>query len=101
MLILLVLCLVLMRIFFGLNISCAVSISKVVVTIQPYDKNQDVLGLLSDADTKEYVPLTVKSKSNAGMMEVIAPLSSITAEFGNWNKVLSYLAYKLDIPVSI
>jgi hypothetical protein len=35
------------------------------------------------------------------MMEVIAPLSSTTAEFGNWNKVLSYLAYKLDIPVSI
>jgi hypothetical protein len=89
-----------MRIFFGLNISSTVAISKVVVTIQPYDQNQDVLGLLSDGDAREYVPLAVKTKNKAGMMEVVAPAPSMTAEFGDWNKVLTYLAYKLDIPVS-
>jgi hypothetical protein len=90
-----------MRIFFGLNITSTVAISKVVLIIQPFDKNQDVLGLLSDGDAKEYVPLLVKSKNKAGMMEVIAPTPSMTTDFGDWNKVLSYLAYKLDIPVSI
>lgn len=89
-----------MRIFFGLNVSSTVAISKVVVTIQPFDKKQDVLGLLSEQDAKEYVPLQVKSKGKAGMFEVVAPAPSLTAEFGDWNKVLSYLAYKLDIPVS-
>jgi hypothetical protein len=91
-----------MRIFFGLNISSTVAISKVVVTIQPYDKHLDVLGLLSDSDAREYVPLPVKAKNKVGMLEVVAPASSTDApEFGQWNKVLTYLAYKLDIPVSV
>ncbi len=91
-----------MRIFFGLNITSRVAISKVVLSIRPYDPKQDVLGLLSDSDAREYVPLAVKSKNKAGVMEVVAPTpSSMKAEFGEWNKVLSYLAYKLDIPVSI
>jgi hypothetical protein len=89
-----------MRIFFGLNISSDVAISKVVVTIQPYDPDLDVIGLLSDGDIKEYKALPVKTKSKERMMEVVAPISSMAAKFEGWNKVLSYLAYKLDIPVS-
>ncbi len=91
-----------MRIFFGLNITSRVAISKVILTIQPFDPKQDVLGLLSDADAREYVPLPVKSKNRAGVLEVVAPAqSNMAAEFTEWNKVLSYLGYKLDIPVSI
>jgi hypothetical protein len=90
-----------MRIFYGLNITSKVSISKLVLTIQPYDKNQDVLGLLSDADAREYLPLPVKAKYKAGMMTIVAPISSVNpTDFTEWNKVLTYLAYKLDIPVS-
>ena len=90
-----------MRIFFGLNITSRVAISKVVLSIQPFNSKLDVLGLLSDGDAREYVPLPVKSKLKAGVLEVIAPTqSSMAAEFTEWNKVLSYLAYKLDIPVS-
>ncbi len=51
-----------MRIFFGLNITSRVAISKVILTIQPFDPKQDVLGLLSDADARDYVPSPVKSK---------------------------------------
>lgn len=89
-----------MRIFFGLNITSRVAISKVVLKIQPYDPKLDVLGLLSDADAREYAPLPVKSKGKGGVLEVVAPTISAAVEFGEWGKVLTYLAYKLDIPVS-
>ena len=89
-----------MRIFFGVNITSRVSISKVVLSINPFDPKLDILGLLSDGDAREYVPLPVKAKSKAGVLEVISPSSTFEAEFIEWNKVLTYLAYKLDIPVS-
>lgn len=93
-----------MRIFFGLNITSRVAISKVVLKIRPYDKRWDALGLLSDADAREYVPLPVKSKNyRQGWLEVIAPVSLNTGkpEFTEWNKLLSYLAYKLDLPINM
>jgi hypothetical protein len=89
-----------MRIFFGLNVTSRVGISKVVLIIQPYDGRQDALGLLSEEDAREYIPLPVKSKHNKGVLEVVAPLGGTTVAFEDWNKLLSYLAYKLDLPVS-
>jgi hypothetical protein len=88
-----------MRIFFGLNITSRVAVSKVVLTIQPYDDRQDVLGLLSDENAREYVPLPVKAKNKGGVLEVVAPVSSTKPEFVEWNKVLTYLAYQLYLPV--
>ncbi len=90
-----------MRIFFGLNITSRVAVSKVVLSIRPFDSKLDVLGLLSDSDAREYVPLPIKANAKAGVMEVFAPTSTANAEFTEWNKVLSYLAYKLDIPVRL
>jgi hypothetical protein len=92
---------VLMRIFFGLNITSRVAVSKVVLTIQPYDERQDVLGLLSDENAREYVPLPVKAKNKGGVLEIIAPVSSTKPVFEEWNKVLTYLAYQLYLPVSV
>ncbi len=70
-----------MRIFFGLNITLRVAISKVVLS--PLIRSKD-------ADAKEYPPLPVKSKKRAGILEVIAPTqSSLMTKFGEWNKVRS------------
>ncbi len=90
-----------MRIFFGLNITSRVAITKAVLSIQPFDSKLDVLGLLSDSDARGYVPLPIKANAKAGVMEVFAPTSTVHAEFTEWNKVLTYLAYKLDIPVRL
>lgn len=91
-----------MRIFFALNITSRVSISKVVLKIQPYSKVYDRLGLLSDSMAREYVPLPVKAQGRGAVLEVTAPASlSTNAEFTEWNKALSYLAYKLDIPINM
>jgi hypothetical protein len=91
-----------MRIFFGLNVTSRVAISKVVLKIQPYYKEWDVLGLLSDTLPREYVPMPVKAKGAKGQMEIIAPVSdSSSRSVVDWNKLLSYLAYKLDLPINM
>ena len=91
-----------MRIFFGVNITSRVAISKVVLRIKPYNPVYDNLGLLSDAMASEYVPLGIEATYKGGEMKVVAPTPSLlAAEFKEWNKVLSYLAYRLYMPVNM
>jgi hypothetical protein len=55
-------------------------------------------------DAREYVPLPVKSKNyRQGWLEVVAPASLTVGkpDFTEWNKLLSYLAYKLDLPINM
>ncbi len=90
-----------MRIFYALNITSRVGISKVVLKIQPYNKNWDMMGLLSDAMAREYIPLAVKAQNKGGVLEIVAPTSKPESQFTEWNKLLSYLAYKLDLPINM
>ncbi len=92
-----------MRIFYGLNITSRVAISKVVLRIRPYNKNWDALGILSDAEPKEYAALPVKVKFRFAEMEVVAPASMTEGkpDFTEWNKLLEYIAYKLDLPITM
>lgn len=83
-----------MRVFAGLTVKSNVSISRVVMTISPYDPQIDHLGMIGN----DFINNIVGTASQ-GVVTITNPgKPALTA--AQWNDVINFPAYRLNLNVS-
>ncbi len=95
-----VICLALVyrRIFYGLSVTSKVYLDRVMVSITPYDSELDQLSILGD-NSDQPLQIVGKVSINEGTLVISNPgTQQLTA--ADWNAVINYPAYRLNMDVS-
>ena len=85
------------RIFYGVSLDSKVYASKIDVSIKPYTKGQDQLSMLRNDYSHN---LFAEFLEDQGILRITKVDSETTLSAEDWNLVLNYAIYRLNIDVS-